>query len=48
MFPKEKQNCILNLKNYDFVSDVHDDHVVRNFVLQYLIFLKAPFTVFLK
>lgn len=40
-FPKKKQNYTQTLKTADFVSDVYDDHVVRNFVLQYLDFLKC-------
>lgn len=45
MFPEEEQNCTQNLKNADFVSDVYNGHVVRNFVLQYVFFFKSPFNI---
>lgn len=37
MFPKEKQNCTQNLRHICFVFDAYDNHIVRNFLLQYLV-----------
>lgn len=37
MFPEEKNKIALKIwKIIIFVSDVYDDHAVRNFILQYL------------